>query len=87
MKSKIVEIVKRISGNNYLYLEDPIVVKKTPHSIPVNLWAISVSPDNEIYLMDVDGGYKLEETDRNYQLVLATLFQRVSMIDKHIKTA
>lgn len=81
MKKIIIEKVKQLAGNNYLYFEDAISIKKTPHSIPVKMWAVSISPDDVIYLMDSDQrSFPLEEGDVNYHLVIASLYQRVTFI-------
>lgn len=82
MKKIIIEKVKQLAGNNYLYFEDAISVKQTPHSIPVKMWAVCVK-DDAIYLMDSDEQWhELAEGDVNYHLVMASLFQRVMFIQK-----
>lgn len=88
LKTEIIEKVKRLAGNNFLYLDTALVVKETPHTIPVNVWAVCVGPDDEIYLMDADEQWeRLEETDDNYQLVLSTVCQRVKFIYKQYQRA
>jgi hypothetical protein len=87
MKKLIIEQVKEMVGERYLYFDDAISVKKTPHSIPVKMWAVSISPDDVIYLMDSNQEWNpLEETDMNYHLVIASLYQRVVSIYKQFKT-
>jgi hypothetical protein len=52
------------------------------------MWAVCVSPKDEIYLMDgLEQWHQLEETDDNYGFVLSTLYQRVNAYYKQIKTA
>lgn len=88
MKQQIIEIVKGLVGTEFLYFDTSLVMKSSPHTYPVHIWAVCVSPNDEIYLMDgFEQWEKLEETDRNYDQVLSTLFQRVSRIEKQFKTA
>lgn len=88
MKKIIIEKVKQMAGNTFLFFEDAISVKKTPHSIPVKIWAIVISPDNVIYLMDSnEQSFPLEETDINYHLVIASLYQRVMSMYKAYQAA
>lgn len=47
------------------------------------IWSVSVSPTNEIYLMDQEQQwYPLEETDHNYNTVLESLFLKIHDIIK-----
>lgn len=84
MKKLIIDMVKSLVGNEYLYLEDALKVKKTPHSPEVRIWGICVSPKNEIFLMDSnEQWFELEETeDLNYHLVIASLYARMKVISK-----
>lgn len=86
MKKQIIEMVLSCVGHEYLYFEDALKIKKTPHTPTVNIWAISVSPKNEIFLMDADEAWhQLEETDTEYNLIIASLWARLKVISK--KTA
>lgn len=88
MKEQIVEMVKGLVGNEYLYFDTSLLIKLSPHTWPIQIWAVCVSPSNDIYIMDgFEQWEKLEESDRNYSEVLLTLFQRVSRIEKQFKTA
>lgn len=83
MKKIIIDNVKELVGNEYLYFDDALVVKKTPHTAPVKVWAIAISPKDQIFLMDSNQEFfELEETDLNYHLVIASLYQRVISIYK-----
>lgn len=87
-KQAIIEKVKQLAGNSYLFLDTAIEVKITPHSPSVNIWALCISPDDSIYLMDADEHWhELEETDLNYSLILATVYQRVNTIYKQFLAA
>jgi hypothetical protein len=83
MKKLIIEMVRDMVGEgNYLYFEDALKVKKTPHSPEVRIWAICVK-DERIYLMDnSEQFFELEETDQDYNLVIASLFARMKVISK-----
>jgi hypothetical protein len=88
MKQEITRMVKQLAGHEFLYLETALVVKKTPHSYRVNVWAVCVSPRNQIFLMDdQEQWFELEEKDVNHPLVIATLYQRVSTIYKTYQAA
>ena len=88
MKEQTIEIIKGLVGNEYIYFDTSLLIKLTPHTWPVQIWACCVSPSNEIWLMTgYEEWFELEETDKNYDMVLATLFQRVSRIKKTYKTA
>jgi hypothetical protein len=88
MKEEIIETIKGLVGHEFLYFDSSLLVKHSPHSWPVQIWAACVSPADEIYLMDGHEQWsKLEETDRSYQEVLAALYQRVKRIEKQFKTA
>lgn len=68
-----------------LYFEDALKVKKTPHTPGVNIWAISVSPKDEIFLMDSDQNWhQLEESDLDYNLIIASLWARLKVITKQV---
>lgn len=87
MKQEIVTMIKGLVGFQYLYFDTPLLIKLTPHTWPVQIWAATVSPSGEIYLMDdlMNGDeqwFQLEESDRNYDIVLATLYQRIKTIYK-----
>lgn len=88
MKQQIIESVKNLVGNEFLYFDTSLLIKFTPHTWPIQIWAVCVSPQGDIYLMDgFEEWHKLEETDTNYDRVLSTLYQRISTIEKLFKTA
>lgn len=77
----IIQIVKELRGTEPLYFDTPLLVKATPHSVPCTLWGACVSPQNELWLMDsYQEWHKLESTDRNYSLVVASLHQRLGYL-------
>lgn len=85
MKEQIIEIIKGLVGNEFLYFSTELEIKLTPHSWPVLIWGVCVSPANEIYLMDASQEwFKLDENDDK---VLHTLYQRMQSINLTYKTA
>lgn len=88
MKKQIIDLVKKMAGHNYLYLDSVLQVKKSPHSPSASIWAIAISPDDNIWLMDAnEQWFELEDSDINYSLVLSTLFQRVQTIYKNYQVS
>ena len=76
-----IDIVKGLAGHELLYFETAIEVKVTPHSFPFNAWAASVSPKNELFLMDSDEQWhQVELDDDNSALVIGSLYQRLKLM-------
>ncbi len=76
-----IDIIKDLVGNEYLYFDNAVEVKITPHSFPFNAWAVSVSPTNELYVMDSDEQWhKAELNDSNAALVIGSLYQRLKLM-------
>ena len=76
-----IEIIKDLVGHDYLYINTAVEVKITPHSFPFNAWAVSVSPKNELYVMDSDEQWhKTELNDMNAALVIGSLYQRLKLM-------
>lgn len=78
-------MVKELVGHKVLYFDDALKVKKSPHTPDVNIWGISISPKDEIFLMDAQQKWwPLEESDMNYNLVIASLWARMKVISKKV---
>jgi hypothetical protein len=76
-----IDIVKELVGNDYLYFDSAVEVKITPHSYPFNAWAVCVSPDNKLFVMDSDEQwFQIELDDRNAALVIGSLYQRLKLL-------
>ena len=81
MFQECVEIVKDLVGNDYLYFENAVEVKVTPHTYPFRAWAVSVSPKEELYVMDSEEQWhKVELEDYNAALVIGSLYQRLKLM-------
>lgn len=85
MKETIITQVKELVGEGVLYFHTALQAKVTPHTWPVQMWAVCVKGDR-IALMDgVQMWHELEETDKNYPIVLSSLYQRIQTIYKQVK--
>ena len=76
-----IEIVKDLVGHDYLYFESAVEVKVSPHTFPFAAWAVSISPKDEMYVMDSDEQWhKVELKDFNASLVIGSLYQRLKLM-------
>jgi hypothetical protein len=76
-----ITIIKGLVGHEYLYFDSAVEVKVTPHTPSFAAWAVSVSPAEELYVMDVnEDWHKLELSDNNAALVVGSLYQRLRMM-------
>ncbi|MDB5250994.1 MAG: hypothetical protein JWP27_163 [Flaviaesturariibacter sp.] len=83
-----VDIVKGLVGSEYLYFDTAVEVKLTPHTPPFAAWAVSVSPADELYIMDADERWhRAGLTDMNAALVIGSLYQRLRMMRVQLRKA
>lgn len=83
-----VEIVTGLVGHEYLYFDDGVQVKTSPHSFPFIAWAVCTSPGGELYVMDGDEQWhKVELSDDNAHLVIGSLYQRLRLMRIQYKKA
>jgi hypothetical protein len=76
-----IDIIKDLVGNEYLYFENAVEIKVSPHSHPFAAWAVCVSPNDELYVMDGDEQWhQVELRDGNAALVIGSLYQRLRMM-------
>ena len=76
-----VEIVRDLVGHDYLYFENAVEVKLSPHTYPFAAWAVCVSPKDELYVMDgQEEWHAVELTDFNAPLVIGSLYQRLRLM-------
>lgn len=71
------EIKSMVNGG--ISFDTPVKVKATPHSPLVIIHGIEKSPAGDIYIRLADGNFKLEETDKNYSMVAASILQRLKL--------
>ncbi len=76
-----IEIVKDLVGHEYLYFDNAVEVKVTPHTYPFNAWAVCSSPQEELFVMDgEEQWHKVELKDDNAALVIGSLYQRLKLM-------
>ena len=76
-----VDIVKDLTGHEFLYFDTAVEVKITPHSFPFNAWAVCVSPKDELFVMDSnEQWHQIELKDDNAALVIGSLYQRLKLM-------
>jgi hypothetical protein len=76
-----IDIIRELVGNDNLYFDQPIVIERPGLSVPINIWAVSVSPASEVFLMDAfEAWHKLEETDLSFPSIVTMLEQRLGSI-------
>ena len=74
-------IIKELVGHECLYFDNAVEIKVSPHSPPFNSWAVSVSPYDELYVMDSDEQWhSVELNDINAGLVIGSLYQRLKLM-------
>lgn len=73
--------MKDLAGNDYLYFDTAVEVKVSPHSHPFAAWAVCVSPEDELYVMDSnEEWHRVELDDNNASLVIGSLYQRLRLM-------
>jgi len=88
MKQNVIQIIRELVGEDYLYFSSRLQIKLSPHKWPDTFWAVCVGPSDRIFLMDGDmKWHEMEETDINYGTVLPTLYQRVQFMQSQTKIA
>lgn len=76
-----VEIVRSLVGDGFLYFDHAVEIKTSPHTYPFNAWAVSVSPKDELYVMDnEEQWHKIELEDDSAALVIGSLYQRLKLM-------
>ncbi|MFL5809123.1 MAG: hypothetical protein ACJ749_06340 [Flavisolibacter sp.] len=76
-----IEITRSLVGQEYLYFNDPVEVKVSPHSPSFNTWAVCISPSDKLYVMDNnEEWHEVELNDINGALVIGSLYQRLKML-------
>ena len=81
MYRECVSVIADLVGHEYLYFDNAVRVKLTPHSPAFNAWAVCVSPAGDLYIMDADEQWhKLDLVDENVALVIGSLYQRLKLM-------
>lgn len=86
---EVVETIIGLVGNEFLYFNDALEVKRTPHDFDrLHIWGACVSPSGELYLMDADEQWhELQTVDQGAGEVLNSLYHRVKLIERRISSA
>jgi hypothetical protein len=75
------EIIKDLVGHGILYFDNAVEIKRTPHTPAFYAWGVTVSPADELYIMDSNEEWsQLELQDMNAALVVGSLYQRLRMM-------
>lgn len=83
-----IEMVRDLVGHDYLYFENAVEVKLGPHSHPFHAWAVCVSPNEALYVMDADEQWhQVELDDQGAGLVVSSLYQRLKLMRIHYRKA
>lgn len=76
--SKLTEILSHLSEP--VKFDTPVTVKATPHTLPVRIYGLEKTSAGEVMVQISDGSFhKLEETDKNYDMVAGSLLQRLRL--------
>lgn len=80
--SETIDIVHHLKGNENLYLAEPITVRLSPHDFDLfEVHALSVSPRNELYVMDAkQEWFRLDVADMRAEKMINSIYQRVKLI-------
>jgi hypothetical protein len=76
-----IDIIKDLVGNEYLYFDNAVEVKVTPHNNTFHAWAVCVGPKDELYIMDSDESWHMIELGDNHAaLIISSLYQRLKLM-------
>jgi hypothetical protein len=79
------QIIEALVGQEYLYFDEALQVKQTPHSEHFKAWGVCVSPIGVIYLMTADQRWHELEDKKETRYILSTLYQRVKILQADLK--
>lgn len=71
-----IDRVKEWAGNDYLYFDDALKIKLSPHSAPVYVWGVCISPDDVLYIMDNNQEWTAIDNDAPKEII-QSLYQRL----------
>lgn len=87
---RIIKTVKAVKGKDTLNLSEPITVRTSPNTFPLEIHGLCVSPKDQLFIMTVDSiGNFLEPfwnpfsvEDKNADKVIDAIHQRLTSIFK-----
>ena len=66
--------------NKPVQFDTPVTIKATPHSNVVRVYVLEKTSEGEVMVQINDGSFhKLEETDKNYEMVAGSILQRLKI--------
>lgn len=75
------EIIMDLVGHECLYFDQAVEIKITPHSPTLLVWAVVVSPNDELFVMDGnETWHQVSINDQNAMLLIGSLYQRLKMM-------
>jgi len=75
--SKLTEILSHAP----VKFDTPVTIKATPHSNCVRVYGIEKTDNGEVWIRINDGSFhKLEEKDKNYEMVANSILQRLKIL-------
>jgi hypothetical protein len=78
--SKLTEILSHLKEP--VKFDTPVIIKATPHSFAVYVYSLEKTDEGEVMVQINDGSFhKLEEKDRNYDMVANSLLQRLKILN------
>lgn len=69
-------------SDEYYYFDEPVEVKPTPHTPPVRIYAICVSPTKKLWVMDQNEQWHEVEANRESAMLIGSLYQRIQTIEQ-----
>jgi hypothetical protein len=76
--TEITTMISSLVGNEYLYMDTPIQIKTTPHTPALNIWALTISPRGDLYVMNADEQW--HQVDPSDEIIITSVYQRVSVM-------
>jgi hypothetical protein len=86
MYQEVKQMIKQIVGNDPLMFTDPIRVKRSPHTLSVNIYGCVVDDADQLRV-NCSGDWHLVEDNITDTLIINSLYQRVAFIHNQKKTA
>jgi hypothetical protein len=81
MLPQIISTVKRIAGTDYLYFDNALSLPVQKFCTPFNVWAVCVSPKDELFIMDSDEQWhKVESWNLT---AIPALYTRIKLISNN----
>src|SRR5215210_2423630 len=72
-------------GSSDFHFYEPVQVKTSPHTHSILIHSAAISPMKQLWIRtDEDGLWReLKPTDKNYEVIISSLYQRLSILLKN----